>query len=72
MSVLELMFLKSEIIGIRVNEGWLEVLADFLRCKAGSLPTSYLGLPLGNGAAYKTLWRREGIMFSRGLYLEGT
>lgn len=47
---------KSEIIGLRVNEDQLSMHADLLRCKAGALPSSYLGFPQCIGAASKSLW----------------
>lgn len=47
---------KSTMIGISVEEHLLDGLADILGCKVGSLPTSYLGLPLCIGSASKPLW----------------
>lgn len=32
------------------------MLADLLGCKAGGIPNTYLGLPLCNGRASKSLW----------------
>ena len=43
-------------IGVRVNEDRLTRLANLFGCKAGSLPSSYLGPPLCCGVASKSLW----------------
>lgn len=55
-SGLRINLFKSELIGIKVNEDWDARLGDILWCKAGSLPTSYLGLPLCIVAASASLW----------------
>lgn len=55
-SGLKVNFFKSEIFGIRVNEDCLLMLADLLGCKAGTLLSSYLGLPLCIRALSKSLW----------------
>lgn len=56
MSGLRVNFFKSEMIGVRVNEDRLKMLANLFECKDGSLPSSYLGLPLCCGEASKSLW----------------
>ena len=56
MSSLRVNFFKSEMIGVRVEDTQLAMLADFFGCKVGSLPKSYLGLPLCVGMASKALW----------------
>ena len=56
MSGLKVNFFKSKIFGIRVNEDCLQMLADLLGCKAGTLPSSYLGLPVCIGAISKSIW----------------
>ena len=54
-SGLRINFFKSETIGVRVNENRLAMLADIFGCKVGSLPFSYLGLPLCHGTPTKIL-----------------
>ncbi|XXG53084.1 hypothetical protein AAC387_Pa03g1242 [Persea americana] len=44
-SGLRVNFFLSEMIGVRVEDSHLASLADIFCCKAGSLPSSYLGLP---------------------------
>eukprot|EP00268_Persea_americana_P030335 TRINITY_DN29385_c0_g1_i1.p1 TRINITY_DN29385_c0_g1~~TRINITY_DN29385_c0_g1_i1.p1 ORF type:complete len:259 (+),score=21.37 TRINITY_DN29385_c0_g1_i1:957-1733(+) len=50
----EFNFFKSELVGIKLNEN--HSLAELLGCKAGVLPSTYLGLPLCSGVASKSLW----------------
>ena len=45
-SGLKINFFKRELIGIRVDEPKMTQLADILGCRVGSLPTTYLGLPV--------------------------
>lgn len=47
---------KSELIGVAVEESFLQYLARIMGCRVGSLPTSYLGLPLTTGSVSKSLW----------------
>ena len=54
-SGLRVNFFKSEMIGVRVEDTHLASLADILGCKVGSLPSSYLGLPLCIEVASKAL-----------------
>eukprot|EP00268_Persea_americana_P067692 TRINITY_DN9346_c0_g1_i4.p1 TRINITY_DN9346_c0_g1~~TRINITY_DN9346_c0_g1_i4.p1 ORF type:complete len:117 (-),score=18.76 TRINITY_DN9346_c0_g1_i4:161-511(-) len=49
-------FFKSEVIGVSMNDIQMGELADVMGCKIGSLPTSYMGLPLCLGAASRSLW----------------
>lgn len=46
-SGLKVNFYKSRLIGVNVEERWLEEAASFLNCKIGVLPFIYLGLPIG-------------------------
>ena len=43
-------------IGVRVDEDRPALLADLFGCRAGSLPSSYLGLPLYHGSVSKAMW----------------
>ena len=52
---------KSEIVPVReVNN--LVALASILQCRVGSLPTKYLGMPLGTSfkaaSIWNPIWRR--------------
>ena len=55
-SGLKINFFRREIIGVRVHEHHLCQFAGILGCKAGTLPSSYLGLPLCIGTPSKSLW----------------
>ena len=54
-SGLRVNFFQSEMIGVRVDEDRLAILADLFGCRAGSLPSSYLGLPLCHSSASKSM-----------------
>lgn len=47
---------KSSIIGLNVNDTWLKQAAKSLLCKIGSLPFTYLGLPIGGNTSRLALW----------------
>ncbi|KAK2422417.1 hypothetical protein QL285_032952 [Trifolium repens] len=54
-SGLKVNFSKSRLIGVNVASDFLQVAAKFLHCKLGSLPFTYLGLPVGaNPRSHKT------------------
>lgn len=55
-SGLKVNLFKSEVIGISVEGHILHCLVDLMGCEVGSLPTTYLGLPLCIGNASKSLW----------------
>ncbi|PNX95212.1 cysteine-rich receptor-like protein kinase [Trifolium pratense] len=46
-SGLKVNFHKSGLIRINVEDSWLKDAASVLNCKVGSLPFSYLGIPIG-------------------------
>lgn len=46
-SGLEVNFKKTRVVGINVEEGFIRQAANFLNCKEGDLPFTYLGLPVG-------------------------
>lgn len=52
-SGLKVNFHRSQLIGINVEEGWVEEAARFLNYKVGVLPFIYLGLPIGADARKK-------------------
>jgi hypothetical protein len=47
MSGLKVNFHKSMLAGICVGESWIHEAASVLRCRVGSVPFVYLGLPIG-------------------------
>ncbi|PNY15474.1 ribonuclease H [Trifolium pratense] len=55
-SGLRVNFHKSELIGINVSLSWLQDAAKSLNCKVGSLPTKYLGLPIGGDPRKSQTW----------------
>lgn len=55
-SGLNVNFTKSEVLGIRVGNQCLRLFAYILGCEVGSVPTSYLRLPLCTGRPPKLVW----------------
>jgi hypothetical protein len=55
-SGLKINFSKSALIGVNVNEDFMEMACDFLNCSRGSLPFKYLGLPVGANMKSMTTW----------------
>lgn len=55
-SGLKVNFHKSSMIGIHTSEEWIKQAAEAFQCKIGSLPFSYLGLPIGGNANQSSLW----------------
>ncbi|KAJ9566035.1 hypothetical protein OSB04_002001 [Centaurea solstitialis] len=55
-SGLKVNFRKSSIVGIGVNDSEISSLAYLLNCKVGSLPLTYLGLPIGARMNKAELW----------------
>ena len=53
---LQVNFHKSSIMGIHVEEEWLQLAANDLLCKVGRLPFTYLGLPIGGNISRMALW----------------
>ena len=52
-SGLQVNFHKSSLLGVHTDEIWLQNTADALLCKKGSLPFTYLGLPIGGNVSVK-------------------
>jgi hypothetical protein len=46
-SGLKVNFWKSSLIGVNVDNSFLELASTFLNCRRGELPFNYLGLPVG-------------------------
>ena len=55
-SGLQVNFHKSSIMGIHVDDSWLNFAADCLLCKTGTIPFIYLGLPIGGSSSRLNLW----------------
>lgn len=49
---------KNELIEVAVEESFLQYFAEILGCKVGSLPTSYLSLPLTTSSVSKSPWNK--------------
>ncbi|GKV24336.1 hypothetical protein SLEP1_g33963 [Rubroshorea leprosula] len=57
MSGLRINFNKSTLYGTNVDEEWLSMAALALNCKAGKLPFTYLGLPVGGNPHRHSFWK---------------
>ncbi|KAK2449929.1 hypothetical protein QL285_009079 [Trifolium repens] len=55
-SGLKVNFSKSRLIGVNVPSNFLPVAQNFLHCKLGSLPFTYLGLPVGANPRLSSTW----------------
>jgi hypothetical protein len=55
-SGLKVNFWKSCLIGVNVQNAFMENACDFLNCKRGSVPFSYLGLPVGANPRRASTW----------------
>lgn len=56
MSGLKVNFNKSELVGVNVSQSWLFEAASVLRCRVGTLPILYLGLPVGGNPRRLNFW----------------
>lgn len=50
-------FYKSPLVGINISPTWLEDAASRLHCEIGSLPFTYLGLPIGENPRKSSTWQ---------------
>ncbi|KAM0041794.1 putative RNA-directed DNA polymerase [Helianthus debilis subsp. tardiflorus] len=55
-SGLKVNFFKSKVFGVGVGEPEVKDMARFLRCEPGSLPFSFLGLPVATGMGRSVNW----------------
>lgn len=55
-SGLKINFHKSNVYGVGVSNGEVEVMASLMKCKAGKLPFLYLGLPISASLRKKEDW----------------
>ncbi|GKV00956.1 hypothetical protein SLEP1_g13565 [Rubroshorea leprosula] len=56
-SGLKINFNKSLIIGIGVEEEWIDKMAWIMCCKKGNLPFKYLGIPIGGSCRKISFWK---------------
>jgi len=54
---LKVNFTKSNIYGINVSTKFLSATAEFLYCKIGTVPFTYLGLPVGANHMHLLTWQ---------------
>nr|CCA66180.1 hypothetical protein [Beta vulgaris subsp. vulgaris] len=55
-SGLQVNFHKSSLMGLNVTSSWIQEAANSLMCKIGTIPFSYLGLPIGDNPARIRTW----------------
>jgi hypothetical protein len=55
-SGLKVNFWKSSLIGVNVDNSFLELASTFLNCRRGELPFNYLGLPVGASPRRMSTW----------------
>lgn len=55
-SGLQINFHKSAIMGVNIDDSWLEMAAQSLQCKVGHFPLTYLGLPIGGNSSRIQCW----------------
>lgn len=55
-SGLQVNFHKSSILGVNVDNYWLQTASSSLQCRIGSFPFTYLGLPIGGNSSRSSLW----------------
>ncbi|GKV39902.1 hypothetical protein SLEP1_g47602 [Rubroshorea leprosula] len=60
-------FNKSHLIGISVEEEWIEKMSWVLCCKKGSFPFKYLGIPIGGRYGKIAFWKPLIDIFSKKL-----
>jgi len=56
MSGLKVNFYKNMLVGINIDESWVNEATSVLSCKIGRLPFIYLGLPIGGDARRLIFW----------------
>lgn len=55
-SGLKVNFHKSSLMGLNVTDAWIDCVAKNLLCKKGSIPFTYLGLPIGGNSSRLSFW----------------
>jgi len=56
-SGLKVNFYKSQVMGVNVGGGFLGLAERFLYCRVGSVPFTYLGLPVGANPRLEKTWQ---------------
>ena len=56
-SGLKVNFHKSMLTGVNVSKSWLTEAALVMNCRKGSLPFTYLGLPIGGDSRKLSFWK---------------
>ncbi|KEH38240.1 hypothetical protein MTR_2g064455 [Medicago truncatula] len=56
MSGLKVNYHKSMLVGINIDESWLNEATSVISCKIGRVPFMYLGLPIGGDARRLIFW----------------
>ncbi|GKV15062.1 hypothetical protein SLEP1_g25863 [Rubroshorea leprosula] len=66
-SGLKINFNKSQLVGIGVDDDWLNKMAWVLCCKKGTLPFKYLGITIGGSCKRSAFWKPLVDIFERKL-----
>ncbi|GKV01050.1 hypothetical protein SLEP1_g13646 [Rubroshorea leprosula] len=66
-SGLEINFNKSQLVGIGVEDDWLNKMSWVLCCKKGTLPIKYLGITIGGSCKSTAFWKPMVDIFERKL-----
>ncbi|GKV11964.1 hypothetical protein SLEP1_g23173 [Rubroshorea leprosula] len=64
---LKINYSKSQLMGVNVEEDWMEKMACLLNCKIGCMPFKYLGVPVGGNHRRMELWKPLIDTFSKKL-----
>ncbi|GKV49125.1 hypothetical protein SLEP1_g55890 [Rubroshorea leprosula] len=56
-SGLKINYVKSQLMGVHVDEEWLSRAAAILNCKLGIMPFKYLGVPIGDNPRRLKIWQ---------------
>ncbi|GAU37373.1 hypothetical protein TSUD_22470 [Trifolium subterraneum] len=66
-SGLKVNFAKSSVMGVNVSADFLNLAERFLHCSIGSIPFTYLGLPVGANPRKESTWKPLLVSLSRKL-----
>jgi hypothetical protein len=70
-SGLKINFSKSSIVGINLDDDFVEAASTFLSCSIGSIPFKFLGIPVGANPRRFTTWQPILDMFNKKLAVWG-
>jgi hypothetical protein len=54
---LKVNFHKILLVGVNIQQSWMEAVTGVLNSKVGALPFKYLGLPIGGNHRKEGLWK---------------